>query len=138
MLTNIENKLNEASKDQLPDVRKMIEKPERFKEGKKLSKEEKQEILKGLKDSYKVMNRPRIQVQILGNEKYEWDGDSADYMQTSDITGRKVRWFIVMPDGKIAHPTELYPEIPLSEIEREARNIEQQEQLSEKRYKKML
>ena len=45
----------------------------------------------------------------MGNERFVWKGNAEDYMVVSDITGRKVRWYVTMPDGKIAHPTELIP-----------------------------
>ena len=103
----------------------------RFEAGKKLTSEQKQVVLKSISDSYKDLKAPKVSK---GFSKYSGDEISGyaydpEYMHTSDITGRKIRHYIKLPDGKIAHPTELYPNLKQSEIDKhiiEAKNAEKQ------------
>lgn len=112
------------------------EQPKRFEEGKKLSKEEKAEVLKSMKDSYKEKNRPRtFETDISGRERFMWLGNSTDYMEKSDITGQSIRWYITMPDGKIAHPTELYPDLTAEDIKRTEERDEYWIKQAENNYK---
>jgi hypothetical protein len=58
-----------------------------------LSKEEMIKLLGNVKDSYKDAG---------------YRGEyNPDYMRTSDLTGRKIRRYVELPDGRIAHPDEL-------------------------------
>ena len=113
-------------------------KPQRFDEGKKLTEEEKREVYRTLKDAYKVNNRPRTLEDQGQGERWMWLENASDYMVTSDITGAKLRWFVTLPDGKIAHPTELWPSMDRAEIERVQDSIEKQGYYAEKRYNETL
>jgi len=105
----------------------------RFEKGKKLTEEEKKEVYKNLKDSYKEMKRPytiETRVSQYTGRDYEarvWLENASDYMQTSDVTGRKLRYYIFLPDGTLAHPTEIFPNISPSEMTRVQRNVEYNE-----------
>lgn len=105
-------------------------KKKRFEAGKKLSPEEKHAVYRQMKDAYKENRRPYHMEDTERGERKVWDGNASDYMETSDITGARLRWYIPI-DGGIAHPTELYPNIALSEIQRAEHNIEYYERYNE-------
>ena len=106
-------------------------KPIRFEAGKKLNEAEKKEMYKSLKDSYRENNRP----YTIEDDKLVWLDDSAPYMTKSDITERMLRWYIILPDGKIAHPTEVFgASVQLSDLERVQKNIESNEFWAKKYY----
>jgi len=102
----------------------------RFEKGSKLTEEEKREVYKTLKDSYKEMGRPytmEIRTSQYTGRDYEarvWLEKASDFMETSDVTGRKLRYYISLPDGTIAHPTELFPNVSASEMNAAQRSIE--------------
>lgn len=112
-----------------------IKKPVRFEAGKKLTKEEKKEVYKELKDSYRVNLRPHT----VENDKIVWLFEASDYMTKSDITGRLLRWYIYLPDGRIAHPTEVFgASMPVSEVKRVQYNIEYYERQSDIKYNEVV
>ena len=112
-----------------------MDKPIRFEAGSKLTEEEKKEIYRELKDSYKVNQRPYTEE----NDKIVWLDDASDYMTKSDITGRLLRWYIYLPDGRIAHPTEVFgASISVSEIDRVQKNIEYHERQADLRYNELV
>lgn len=137
---NQETELNKNSSDSLPSPTKAVTYA-RFEYGKKLTDEQRKDVLRGVGDSYKDLKAPKV---LKGQNR---DGDpiygydyNPEYMHTSDITGRKIRNYIRLPDGKIAHPSELYPEITQSHIDRaiseekyRARNKEYSESQKESR-----
>lgn len=95
--------------------------PIRFEIGRRLSKAEKDEVLKSLGDSYKDFHAPKV------FKGFDRDGDprygyeyNPEYMYRSDITGRLIRHYIKLPDGRLAHPTELYPNVTKAEIDKYA------------------
>ena len=91
-------------------------KPVRFEAGKKLSDEEKKEVLSTLKDAYKVNGVPyHIEETAGGKEKRVYE-PTADSYVVSDITNRPLRYYITLPDGRVAHPTEVYPNISENEV----------------------
>lgn len=91
-------------------------KPVRFEAGKKLSDEEKKEVLSTLKDAYKVNGVPyHIEETAGGKEKRVYE-PTADSYVVSDITNRPLRYYITLPDGRVAHPTEVYPNISDNEV----------------------
>lgn len=95
-------------------------KPVRFEAGKKLSDEEKKEVLSTLKDAYKVNGVPyHIEETAGGKEKRVYE-PTADSYVVSDITNRPLRYFITLPDGRVAHPTEVYPNISDNEVKSSA------------------
>lgn len=115
------------------EIEEPTKKGVRFEKGKKLTEEEKKEVYKNLKDSYKEMKRPytiETRVSQYTGRDYEarvWLENASDYMQTSDVTGRKLRYYIFLPDGTLAHPTEIFPNISPSEMTRVQRNVEYNE-----------
>lgn len=110
----------------------------RYEIGSKLSDSDKSSVYKTMKDAYKVNHRPYDIIENeMGNDKFIWLENSTDYMVTSDITNRKLRWFITLPDGKIAHPTELYPNIKKSEIDHVQNALEYFQNLSNFRYNRV-
>ena len=95
-------------------------KPVRFEAGKKLSDEEKKEVLSTLKDAYKVNGVPyHIEETAGGKEKRVYE-PTADSHVVSDITNRPLRYYITLPDGRVAHPTEVYPNISDNEVKSSA------------------
>lgn len=95
-------------------------KPVRFEAGKKLSDEEKKEVLSALKDAYKVNDVPyHIEETAGGKEKRVYE-PTADSYVVSDITNRPLRYYITLPDGRVAHPTEVYPNISDNEVKSSA------------------
>lgn len=95
-------------------------KPVRFEAGKKLSDEEKKEVLSTLKDAYKVIGVSyHIEETAGGKEKRVYE-PTADSYVVSDITNRPLRYYITLPDGRLAHPTEVYPNISDNEVKSSA------------------
>lgn len=95
-------------------------KPVRFEAGKKLSDEEKKEVLSTLKDAYKVNDVPyHIEETAGGKEKRVYEPTVDSYV-VSDITNRPLRYYITLPDGRVAHPTEVYPNISDNEVKSSA------------------
>lgn len=95
-------------------------KPVRFEIGKKLSDEEKKEVLSTLKDAYKVNGVPyHIEETAGGKEKRVYEPTLDSYV-VSDITNRPLRYYITLPDGRVAHPTEVYPNISDNEVKSSA------------------
>lgn len=109
--------LDEMEKGKLPiPTMSLYEKPVRFEAGKKLSDEEKKEVLSTLKDAYKVNGVPyHIEETAGGKEKRVYE-PTADSYVVSDITNRPLRYYITLPDGRVAHPTEVYPNISDNEV----------------------
>ena len=86
-------------------------KPVRFEAGKSLSEDEKKEVLATMKDAYKVNSVSyHIEETAGGKEKRVYEATADDYVK-SDITNRSLRYYITLPDGRIAHPSEVYPNI---------------------------
>lgn len=93
----------------------------RFETGKKLSREEKTKVLESVRDVYHDHKLKRDELKghrpDSGDPYYGYP-HRPDLFSTSDITGRKIRHYITLPDGRKAHPTELYPNLKQSEIDR--------------------
>ena len=96
-------------------------KPVRFEAGKKLTKDEKSEVLKNLGDVYKDAGLKKD--RVVG---FNHDGDpvmgypiAPEHFVKSDITGKKIRNYVTLPDGTKAHPTELFPNLTPSDINAE-------------------
>jgi hypothetical protein len=112
-------------------------KPNRFDIGYSLSKEQKKAVIKTLVDVYKAKNAPREQKGFdnNGNERYGYEY-SPDLFEKSDITGAMVRYYVTLPDGKIAHPTEIFEGYTKTEIDAELskqKEAETQERLDKER-----
>lgn len=91
----------------------------RFSVGSTLSEEQKREVLKSLGDVYRDAGLKRD--RLAG---YDRNGDpiyrypiATDTWVKSDITGRKMRNYITLEDGRKAHPTELFPNITPAEVD---------------------
>ncbi len=95
-------------------------KPVRFEAGKKLSDEEKKEVLSTLKDAYKVNGVPYHIEETAGSKEKRVYEPTADSYVVSDITNRPLRYYITLPDGRVAHPTEVYPNISDNEVKSSA------------------
>jgi hypothetical protein len=111
-----------------------VEKPqaqERFEAGKSLTKEQRKAVLATLTDVYKVKGADREMkgVDRNGNERSGYV-HSPDLFEKSDITGAMVRYYVTMPDGRKAHPTELFPDYEQSDIDAEMQRREQEERAS--------
>jgi len=95
-------------------------KPVRFEVGKSLSEDEKKEVLSTLKDAYKVNGVPyHVEETANGKEKRVYEPTADDYV-VSDITNRPLRYYITLPDGRVAHPSEVYPNISDHEVKSSA------------------
>ena len=91
-------------------------KPVRFEAGRRLTKEEKKEVLNTLRDAFKENGVPyHIEESDFGKERRVYEPTSVDWVK-SDITGRPLRYYITLPDGRVAHPTELFPNISAREV----------------------
>lgn len=95
---------------------------ERFEAGRALSKEERKKVLATLVDVYKRarLDKEMVGVDRNGNEIWRYP-HSPDLFEKSDITGAMVRYFVRLPDGRIAHPTELFPDYTERDINAEMR-----------------
>lgn len=94
------------------------DKPVRFERGKKLTPDERKEVLRSIKDRYKETGHQKEVVGInpkTDEEIYRYPYD-ADRFVTSSVTGAKVRHYVTLPGGSIAHPSELFPEITQSDV----------------------
>ena len=92
----------------------------RFEKGKALSTDDKKKVLKTVSDVYKEAGLQKSEIK-----GYDRDGEaiygyphSPELFIKSDVTGAKVRHYLTLPDGTKAHPSELYPEITQSEVDR--------------------
>ena len=94
---------------------------ERFSVGSSLTKEQRRQVLASLVDAYKAKGAQREFKGLdgNGNERYGYTY-SPDLFEKSDITGAMVRYYVTLPDGRIAHPSELFPEVSVSDVERMA------------------
>lgn len=91
----------------------------RYDVGRVLKKEERAAVLKTLTDVYKTKQAPREQkgFDSNGNERFGYV-HSPDLFEKSDVTGSMVRHYVTLPDGRKAHPTELFPDFTQSHIDR--------------------
>jgi hypothetical protein len=113
--------------------------PVRFEAGKKLTPEERREVLATTRDAYKEFRIPKVQKGIdkRGEEIYGYPY-SPEFMYTSDITGRKIRYYVTLPGGRIAHPSELYPNISQTDVERVMMKRDVDERVDKKRTEELI
>lgn len=92
---------------------------DRFAAGKALTKEQRRAVLKTLVDVYKAKGAPREMkgTDRNGNERYGYV-HSPELFERSDITGAMVRYHVTLPDGKLAHPSELFPDYTQADIDK--------------------
>jgi len=110
-LANLKADIPGAGNNAVPNVPGKKESV-RFETGKKLTKTEREQVLSKIGDSYDDLGAPQVFKGLSKNdeEMYGFQYD-ANYMHTSDITGAKIRHYVTLPDGRIAHPSELFPDI---------------------------
>lgn len=85
--------------------------------GRGLTPEQRRDTLATLVDVYRekgLAKEPRVSER--GEEYYAYP-HSPDLFETSDITGRQVRYHVTLPDGRRAHPTELFPDLTEARVE---------------------
>jgi hypothetical protein len=104
----------------------------RFAIGKSLTKEQRKQVLESLVDTYKTKGAEREfkGQDSNGNDRYGYVY-SPELFEKSDITGAMVRYYVTLPDGRIAHPTELFPDVSASDVERMALEQESKEKAQE-------
>jgi 2'-5' RNA ligase len=104
-------------------------KSSRFEAGNALTVEEKKKVLETVTDVYKENNLQKESKgdDARGEEIFGYP-HRPDLFMRSDITGSMLRYYIRMPDGKIAHPSELYPEMKQSDIDEEMLNRQRKEE----------
>lgn len=102
-------------------------KQKRFDVGKKLTKEERAAILKTARDVYRENNIDKEERTDSRGEPYFAYPYSPEYFIKSDITGKSIRYYVTLPDGRIAHPTELFPNYTEGKVEELIRQSEAQE-----------
>ena len=97
--------------------------------GKVLNKDQRRAVLETLVDVYKQKNAAREMkgVDRGGNERYGFVY-SPDLFEKSDITGAMVRYYVTLPDGRKAHPSELFPSMTASDVESMALKQEEKRQ----------
>lgn len=108
----------------------------RFETGRRLSPQEKQEVLRSMGDVYQDADLQKDEIK--GYDRYSGDPVYGypfrpDLFITSDITGKQIRHYVTLPNGKKAHPTELFPNITKSEIDKEAFRQEAETRKKEER-----
>src|SRR3990167_9572280 len=108
-----------------------VEKPERYAVGRSLDKAQRKKVLDTLVDVYKLKGAP-TESKGFDQEGAEIFGYvySPDLFEKSSITGAGLRYIVTLPDGRIAHPSELFPDYTQSDIDRvmaERKYTEQQE-----------
>jgi len=91
---------------------------ERYAAGRALTKEQRKQVLDSLVDVYKAKGAPREMKGIGrdGNERYGYV-HSPELFEKSDITGAMVRYYVTLPDGRRAHPTELFPDYTQADVD---------------------
>jgi hypothetical protein len=106
----------------------------RFEAGKKLSATEKKEVLKTIGDTYRDAKLKRDELKGYrkdSGDPYYGYPHRPDLFITSDITGAKIRHYIKLPDGRKAHPSELYPNLSRTEVDRALSEREAEEVAAE-------
>jgi hypothetical protein len=98
---------------------------ERFVAGKNLTPQERKRVLESLQDRYRETGHRKEQVGVnqRGEEIWRYPHEPDRFIR-SDITGKMLRHYIQLPDKRIAHPTELYPDITQSEVNRRITEME--------------
>lgn len=90
---------------------------ERFAAGAALTKDERKHVLASLTDVYVASGHQKEQRVRPGGEEYFAYPHAPELFEKSDITGAMVRYYVTLPDGRKAHPTELFPDYTQAEID---------------------
>lgn len=112
-----------------------VEKPQRFVAGKALSEKERKSVLDSIGDVYREAGLKKDELKgehpESGDERFGYPY-RPDLFVTSDITGKKIRHYVTLPDGKKAHPSELFPSMSQAEIDRRLDENEHKRRESER------
>ncbi len=89
----------------------------RFEAGKKLTPDERKSVLRSVVDAYRPGGSKTLKgYDNSGDPIYGWEY-RPDLFVKSDITGRPTRYYITLPNGKKAHPSELFPNLSRTDVE---------------------
>lgn len=103
--------------------------------GASLTKEERKAVMGTLTDVYKDNNlEMEERLDSRGESYFAWP-HRPEYFVKSDITGQMVRYYVTLPSKQVAHPSELFPEMTQSTIDKQMVELaakEEQEFLSDK------
>jgi len=79
--------------------------------GSTLTDQQKQDVLRTARDVYRDSGVKKVLKGLDSRDEEIWGWPYApDLFVKSDITGRPCRFYVTLPDGRIAHPSELFPE----------------------------
>lgn len=79
--------------------------------GSTLTDQQKREVLQTARDVYRDSGVKKVLKGLDSHDEEIWGWPyEPDLFVKSDLTGRPCRFYITLPDGKIAHPSELFPE----------------------------
>lgn len=113
-------------------------KAKRFEIGKSLTKEEKKKTLSTLTDVYRSKGADK-ETRINSNgDEYSAYPHQPELFEKSDITGKMIRHHVTLPDGRIAHPTELFPEITQAKIDAEFAKQEHEDMVAKREATRIL
>lgn len=115
-------------------------KPVRFEQGKLLSASERKQVLASIGDAYKDNDAPR-ELKYIDDRSGEeiWGyAYSPESMYVSDVTGARIRYYVFLPNGWKAHPSELFPNMTKAEIDKEMLKREEKERHKEMRKDQLL
>lgn len=103
----------------------------RFNAGADLTPLQRRSVLHTLVDTYKAKGADREMKGLdgNGNERYGYVY-SPELFERSDVTGAMLRYYVVLPDGRRAHPTEVFPHLTTDDVDRMAAEQEAREQKS--------
>jgi len=101
-------------------IRRSVAPAARYEVGNSLNRAQRRDVLKSLTDVYVAKGAPK-EFKGQGRDGNERTGYaySPELFEKSDITGAMVRYYVTLPDGRIAHPTELFPDYTDSDIKSE-------------------
>lgn len=92
----------------------------RFEIGKSLTPDERKKTIASLADVYRENNLPKVSKgQDRRGEEIWGYPYTPELFRKSDITGAAVRHYVTLPDGRIAHPTELFQNYTQKDIDAE-------------------
>jgi hypothetical protein len=114
-------------------------KAQRFEIGKKLSPEQKKAVLDTVQDRYKETGHQKVMVGLnqFDEEIWRYPYDRERFV-VSDITGAKLRHYIRLPDGKIAHPSEVFPNITQNDVINAVGEIQEKRRLAKRQEQEKL
>lgn len=83
----------------------------RWEVGSKLSRQEREQLLSTAHDVYRDNNVKKVLKGLDSRDEEIWGWPyEPDLFIKSDLTGHPCRFYITLPDGRKAHPSELFPE----------------------------